>query len=89
MGKSTPIETAIVQKQFSLNKRDILRAMFMAIGTPVLVFVQNSIDAGTFNFNWKHLAMAAIGGLVTYLLKNFFAPTQTVIKGDVKDELVK
>ncbi|MBA3663955.1 MAG: hypothetical protein H0W61_07075 [Bacteroidetes bacterium] len=84
--KSTPIEALVIEKQFSLNKKDLLKAILMAILTPVLVLIQNSLDAGHFDFHWKPLTMAAIGGLVAYLLKNYFAPTRTVIKGEFIDE---
>ena len=65
-------------KQFSLNFKDIAKAALVAVLTPVLVLVQQSIDAGQLTFDWKHLSMAAIGGGCAYLIKNFLTPSQTV-----------
>lgn len=67
-------------KQFRVNARDFAKAFLIAILTPVLVLIQNSLDAGQFTFNWKNILMAAIAGGIAYLIKNFFTPGQTVIK---------
>lgn len=69
-------------KQFDLNWLDIGKASLIAALTPVLVLIENSISAGAFTFEWKPLLMAAIGGFVAYLLKNFFTPAKIVIKAD-------
>ncbi len=71
----------ITSKIFSLNSLDFAKAFLVAIITPVLVLLQNSLDAGEFTFNWKPILMAAIGGGLAYLIKNFFTPSQTIIKG--------
>lgn len=63
-----------------LDLRDILKACIIATLTPALVLIQQSIDAGQFTFNWKHLGMAAIGGFVAYLIKNFLTPAAVVSK---------
>lgn len=64
----------------SLNMQDALKALLMAILTPCLVIIQASVDAGTLTFDWKHIGMAAVGGGVAYLIKNFFTPTAVVSK---------
>jgi len=61
-------------KLFSLNYADILKGLLMAVITPVLVIIQQSIANGEMTFNWKAIGMAAIAGGVGYLLKNFFTP---------------
>jgi hypothetical protein len=66
-------------EQFKIDWRDVGKGLILAIGTPVLVIIQQSISAGSFVFDWKVIGMAAVGGGVTYLLKNFFTPAQTVI----------
>jgi hypothetical protein len=58
--------------RFSLKVKDFLKGLFMAVGTSVLMVIQNSIDQGEFTFKWKMVAMAAVGSTVVYLLKNFF-----------------
>ena len=67
-------------KLFSVNFRDILKGALVATLTPVIVLIQQSLEAGTLVFNWHALAMAAIGGFLAYLIKNFFTPTQVVVK---------
>lgn len=61
----------------SLNWLDIAKGLVMAILTPSVVIVQQSIEAGVFTFDWKVIGMAAIGGGFAYLVKNFFTkPTE-------------
>ncbi|MES2382482.1 MAG: hypothetical protein V4538_15650 [Bacteroidota bacterium] len=76
-------------KQFAINWLDIAKASLMAALTPMLVLIQNSLDAGIFVFNWKALTMAAIGGFVAYLLKNFFTPSKIILKGEDVDKAVE
>lgn len=64
-------------KLFRLNWRDYLKAFLIAVGTPVALAIQSNFDNGTIP-NWKLLAMAAVGGAVTYLLKNFLTPAKEV-----------
>lgn len=58
----------------SLNWNDFGKGLLMAVLTPVLFLVQQSVDAGTLVFNWKALGIAAVAGGVGYLIKNFFTP---------------
>lgn len=76
-------------KKGSLNKRDFLKAAIIAALTPVLVLIQNSIDAGVFTFHWKTLLMTAIGGFVAYLLKNWLTPSQIILTGDDVNQAVQ
>jgi hypothetical protein len=69
----------ITSKKYRLNWLDFAKASLMAALTPVLVLIQNSLDAGIFVFNYKPLTMAAVGGFVAYLIKNFFTPSKTLI----------
>lgn len=59
----------------SLNWNDFGKGLLMAVLTPVLVLVQQSVDAGSLVFNWKSLAIAAVAGGVAYLIKNLFTPS--------------
>lgn len=68
----------------SLNLRDIAKGLLMAILTPVVVIVQQSIESGTFTFDWKSIGVAALGGGVAYLIKNFF--TSNKPQGIASDE---
>ena len=56
----------------SLNWKDITKGLLMAVLTPVVLIIQQSIEAGSITFNWHQIAMAAAAGGVAYLIKNFF-----------------
>lgn len=58
--------------RYSLRKRDWLRGLLMAIAVPALLIIQQSIAAGAMTFNWQQIWMAAVGGGVAYIAKNFF-----------------
>lgn len=55
-----------------LNWNDFLKGFKVAILTPVLPIIQQSIANGELTFNWHLIALAAAGGFVAYLTKNFF-----------------
>lgn len=65
-------------KLFSLNVQDILKAFLIATLTPVIVLVQQWIDKGELHFDWKQLGMAALGGALAYLIKNFLTPAKII-----------
>jgi len=70
-------EKVLVDKQFSLQARDFLKGAIMAIGTPVLILVQELIPNYDINIIYK----AAISAIITYLLKNYFsAPSVTTVQ---------
>jgi len=56
----------------SLGAKDILRGLLIAVLTPILVLIQQSIEAGNLVFEWKSLLIAGVGGGLAYLIKNFF-----------------
>lgn len=66
----------ITSNQYSLNFKDFLRGLLIAMGTAALTVAQQSIDAGAFTLNWKVMMWAGLGGGITYLLKNYFQPAQ-------------
>jgi hypothetical protein len=72
------MEKTIISRQFTIEWRDILKGLVMAVLTPVMVIVQQTLDKGDLVFNWKQLSMAAVAGAVAYIAKNFFEPTKTV-----------
>lgn len=58
----------------SLNWLDLGKGLLMAVLTPVVVIIQQSLEAGVFTFDFKSIGLAAVGGGVAYLVKNFFTP---------------
>lgn len=59
-------------KKFSLNWQDFLKGLLIACGSSAAMIVQQSLDSGSLEFNAKAIGMAAIGGGITYLIKNYF-----------------
>lgn len=71
---------------FSLNGKDLIKGLVIAILTPALLIIQQSLDAGIWTFNWKQIAMASVAGLVSYLMKNLL--TNSDDKFLSKDEII-
>lgn len=67
--------------KYTLNARDFIKGLLIAGGVPALLIVQQSIAAGEMVFNWRTIWMAAVGGFVTYILKNY-------LTNDVKEAQV-
>lgn len=55
-----------------LNFNDILKGLLMAVLAPVIVIIEQSVTSGVLTFDWKTIGLAALGGGVGYLIKNFF-----------------
>lgn len=77
--------TATTSKQFSLNWTDVWKGLKVAVILPVLVIIQQSIEKGEFSFDWKLIGLTAVGGLIAYLIKNFFTPSEIVVKNAPKE----
>lgn len=56
----------------SLNWRDFLRGLLMAILTPAFTTAYDSFLRGEFTLNWHLIAISAIGGAGAYLSKQIF-----------------
>jgi hypothetical protein len=56
----------------SLNWRDFIKGLIVAVLTPIIPIVQQSITAGTLILDWHVIGLAAAGGFVAYIVKNFF-----------------
>lgn len=81
-------ENVVVSPQFSLQARDFLKGLILAVVTSVLVVLQSTIEAGSLSFNWQQIGMVALGSIVAYLAKNFFTPTKVVITYKTNEEAV-
>lgn len=68
----------IVSKQFNLKLRDWLKGLLMAVLTPAILIVQQSLEAGVWVFNWQTIGMAAVAGGMAYIVKNFLEPSKVV-----------
>jgi hypothetical protein len=63
---------------FSLNWRDALRGLVVAILTPIIVIAQQSLESGVLTINWKTLVTAGIAGGLAYLVKNLLTKPDTI-----------
>jgi len=70
----------VISKQFSLKWRDVVRGFILAVLTPALLIIQQSLEAGSLTFNWHQIGMAAVAGGGAYLIKNFLEPTKAIEK---------
>lgn len=61
-------------KLFSVNIKDILKGLVMAILTPAVFVLQQSVEAGSFKIEWHSVLLASIAGGLGYIIKNFFTP---------------
>jgi hypothetical protein len=55
---------------FSLNTKDFVKGLFVAVFTAVITLLYNSVQAGDFVFNWKAIGMAALTSGLAYIMKN-------------------
>lgn len=72
--------TTTTSKQFSINLSDFWKGLLVATLTTPITTLIDSLNAGTFTIDWKHLGIVALSGLLAYILKNFFQPSQTIVK---------
>jgi len=70
----------IIAKQGTLAWRDVARGFIMAVLTPMVLIIQQSVEAGILTLNWHSIGMASIAGGLAYLVKNFFEPTKVIEK---------
>lgn len=76
-------------KQFTLNTRDILRGLLVAVLSPVFTILLTSLDKGELTFNWKVIGAVALSAALSYVLKNFLSPGTVVIEDEKVAEAVK
>jgi len=55
--------------RWKLNARDLIQGLLMAIITPVIVVIQQSLDLGILTFDFKAIGMAAIAGALAYIVR--------------------
>ena len=65
--------------QFTLNVKDLLKGLLIAVIAPVFTVIMNSLNAGSLEFNWKAIAITALSAGLAYILKNFLAPAAIII----------
>lgn len=68
----------ITSKKYSIDTRDFIIGLCIAIGVAALTVIQDQLAGGDLNFNWKEVAAAGISGGVAYLIKKFFDPQKKI-----------
>jgi len=66
--------------QFTLKLNDLWKGLLVAVLTPVITVIIESLNQGSLTFNWKSIAITALTAGLAYILKNFLTPSQIVIK---------
>lgn len=54
----------------TLNSRDFIRGLFVAVLTAIVTFMYTSIQNGSLTFDWKAIGMAALSSALAYIMKN-------------------
>lgn len=80
--------TVTTSKQFTINWRDIFKGLQVAVILPVANVIYQSIEAGSFTFDWKRIGLLAAGGFISYIIKNFLTPAEIVVS-NVKTETIE
>lgn len=71
--------TSTTSKQFSLNGKDLLRGLLVAILSPIFTILIESLNQGSLTFDWKAIAAVGLSAGLAYLLKNFLTPSTIVV----------
>lgn len=72
--------TTVTSKRFQLKLSDGVKALLIAIATPVITIIINSLNAGLLTFNWKNILITGLSAGLAYIIKNYLTPAQIVIK---------
>lgn len=69
----------------SLGWRDFLRGLVIAVLTPAVTIITDSLDRGEFNLNWRLIVLSSVGGFLAYLLKNLVTKPDSIKDNAVAD----
>lgn len=79
--------TTTTSGQFSLNARDFLKGALLAVLTPVVTILIQTLQSGSLTFDWKAIGITALSTFLAYIVKNFLAPSQIVITDPTKSDV--
>lgn len=73
---------------FSLNSKDWIKGLVVAVLTAVITVVYNTIQVGELVLDWKAISVAAISAALAYITKNLLTNSndQLLTKEPVKEE---
>lgn len=76
----------VTSKQGTLQGRDFVRGLVIAVITSVLTIIVQTVEAGSLTFDWKVIGTTALAAGAAYLLKNLGEPTKTVTIHEVNED---
>jgi hypothetical protein len=56
----------------TLNSKDFLKGLVVAVLTTVITIVYTSIQAGSLELDWKSIGLTALSSALAYIMKNLF-----------------
>jgi hypothetical protein len=56
----------------TLNTRDFVKGLFIAVITAVITVVYTTVQTGTLSFDWKAISTTALTAALAYIMKNLF-----------------
>jgi uncharacterized membrane protein len=54
----------------SLNTKDFIKGLAMAVLTAIVTVLYNSVEAGSLEFNIKSIVVASLSAALAYIIKN-------------------
>jgi hypothetical protein len=54
----------------SLNTKDFIKGLLLAVLTTVITIIYNSLQAGDLTFDWKSIGTTALTTALAYVMKN-------------------
>ncbi len=74
------MKVSTTSSQFTLNLKDVLKGLLVAVLTPVITIIIDSISSGGLTFNWTLIGVTALTAGLSYIVKNFLSPGTVVIE---------
>ncbi len=57
----------------SLNTKDFIKGLLVAVLSAVVTIVYNTIQTGSLEFDWKAIGITALTSALAYIMKNLFS----------------
>lgn len=73
----------VTSAKYRLNIKDTLKGLLMAVGTAGGFIIQNTLQDGNLNIDWRKVGSASVAAGGIYLINKFLSPA--VVKIPVSD----
>lgn len=72
----------------TLNSKDFLKGLVIAVLTAVITIIYTSVQAGSLDFDWKAIGVTALSSALAYIMKNLFTNnSDQLLKKDTKEAI--